>query len=44
MVSKRRTLATAAALFALSIALHYALFGALPFGTPQLLEDGLTDE
>jgi hypothetical protein len=41
MVSNRRAVTTVAGLFALSIALHYVLFGALPFGTPQLLDDEL---
>jgi hypothetical protein len=40
MASRPTQLATGIALLiAVSFAVHYALFGALPVGTPALLED-----
>jgi hypothetical protein len=37
--SLRTLLVGVVALVAVSFALHYVLFGSLPIGTPQLLED-----
>jgi hypothetical protein len=44
MARLKRALTVLAALVAVSFAVHYALFGALPLGKPALLEDDPADE
>jgi hypothetical protein len=43
MSNVTRLLTALVGLFVVASVVHYALFGALPFGTPQLLEDDAAD-
>ncbi len=44
MVSLKRTLALLVALVGVAFAVHYVLFGSLPLGKPQMLEDDEIEE